>query len=82
MLPIKKIDQLRDLMKAEKWKEALSLAAKFPRLGSNKAVIVRAHECFVNPSFYKQLGIDTDKAVNDAIAALKTKYNQSSLSGK
>jgi len=74
MLPIKKIDILRDLMKSEKWKEALSLAAKFPRLGAEKAVIVRGHECLVNPAFYKQLGIDTDKAVNDAITALKTKY--------
>lgn len=74
MPPIKKIDILRDLMKSEKWKEALSLAAKFPRLGAEKAVIVRGHECLVNPAFYKQLGIDTDKAVNDAITALKTKY--------
>ena len=74
MLPIKKIDILRDLMKSEKWKEALILAAKFPRLGAEKAVIVRGHECLVNPAFYKQLDIDTDKAVNDAIAALKTKY--------
>ena len=74
MLPIKKIDILRDLMKSEKWKEALSLAAKFPRLGAEKAVIVRGHECLVNPAFYKQLGINTDNAVNDAITALKTKY--------
>ena len=74
MLPIKKIDQLRDLMKTEKWKEALSLAAKFPRLGSNKAVIVRAHECFVNPSFYAQIGIDTDESIKLGIAALKSTY--------
>lgn len=80
--PVKKIDTLRQLMLQNDWQKALSLAAKFPRLGAEKAVIVRGHECLINPAFYKQLGIDTDKAVNDAITALKTKYNQSSLSGK
>jgi len=72
--PVKKIDTLRALMRDESWPQALSLAAKFPRLGAEKAVIVRGHECLINPAFYKQLGIDTDKAVNDAITALKTKY--------
>lgn len=73
--PIKKIDQLRDLMAAEKWPQALSLAAKFPRLGAEKNVIVRAHECLVNPSFYRQIGINTDQAVCDGINAIKQKYN-------
>ena len=75
MLPIKKIDILRDLMKDEKWKEALSLAAKFPRLGCDKAVIVRAHECIVNPSFYRQLGVDTEQAIQAGIAALNARYS-------
>lgn len=72
--PPKKIEILRGLMNQEKWKEALSLAAKFPRLGDDKAAIVRAHECLVNPAFYRQLGIDTDQAVQVGIAVLKSRY--------
>ena len=72
--PTKKIDTLRSLMRNESWSQALSLAAKFPRLGNEKAAIVRAHECVVNPSFYRQLGVDTDQAIQAGIAALKDRY--------
>lgn len=73
--PTKKIDTLREFMKQESWPQALSLAAKFPRLGNEKAVIVRAHECLVNPSFYRQLGVDTEQAIQAGIAALKARYS-------
>lgn len=74
MLPIKKIDILRDLMKSEKWREAMSLAAKFPSLGAEKEVITRAHGCYTNPHFYKSIRIDTDAAIQAGIDALKIKY--------
>jgi len=73
--PVKKIDTLRALMQQNEWQKALSLAAKFPRLGCDKAVIVRAHECTVNPSFYRQLGVDTERAIQAGIAALKARYS-------
>ncbi|MFZ3192803.1 MAG: hypothetical protein WA154_06320 [Moraxellaceae bacterium] len=73
--PTKKIDTLRDFMQQESWPQALSLAAKFPRLGNEKAAIVRAHECLVNPSFYRQLGVDTEQAIQAGIAALKARYS-------
>ena len=73
--PVKKIDTLRALMRDESWPQALSLAAKFPRLGCDKAVIVRAHECTVNPSFYRQLGVDAEQAIQAGIDALKARYS-------
>ena len=74
MHPVKKIDTLRNLMNDSKWKEALSLASKFPRLGEEKEIITRAHGCIVNPSFYKQIGIDIDASIQLGINALKSKY--------
>lgn len=73
--PVKKIDTLRQLMQQNEWQKALSLAAKFPRLGCDKAVIVRAHECIVNPSFYRQLGVNIDQSIQTGIAALKARYS-------
>ena len=73
--PPKKIDQLRDLMAAEKWPQALSLAAKFAVLGAEKAAIKRAHECIGNPSFYRQIGVNPEAAIEAGITALKRRYN-------
>lgn len=69
-----KIDQLRAYMAQGDWPHALSLAAKFPRLGLHKAAIVRAHECYAHPRFYQQLGLDLDEAKATGIAALQERY--------
>lgn len=74
MTPPKKIDQLRELMSQEQWEKALALAAKFPRLGAEKAVIIRAHECYAHPRFYAQLGIDLAAAKEAGKHALQHKY--------
>ena len=73
---IKKIDQLRALMAAAKWREALRLAAKFHDLGAQKDRIVRAHEAAAWPDFYRQLGKDPDALIADGIAALKERYQK------
>jgi len=69
-----KIAKLRAYMAQEDWPHALSLAAKFPRLGDHKAVIVRAHECYTHPRFYLQLGLDLDACKAAGIAALHARY--------
>jgi hypothetical protein len=74
MMPARKIDQLRAYMAAENWERALALAAKFPRLGAEKAVIVRAHECYAHPNFYRSLHTDLDAAKAAGIAALQRRY--------
>jgi len=50
-MPERKLDILRQRMAAGDWSAALSLAAKFPRLGEHKAAITRAHGAIMNPGF-------------------------------
>jgi len=70
----KKIDVLLAHMRSGDWQRALSLAASFPRLGEEKAAIVRAHEVLAHPGFYAQLGHDEDRILREGIAALRSRY--------
>ena len=70
----KKIDTLLGHMRTGDWPRALSLAASFPRLGEEKAAIVRAHEVLAHPGFYAQLGRDEDQILRNGIAALRSRY--------
>jgi hypothetical protein len=70
----KKIDRLLSYMQDGDWPHALSLAASFPRLGEERAAIVRAHEVLAHPGFYAQLGRDEDQILRDGIAALRSRY--------
>ena len=56
------------------WTKALSIAAKFPRLGGHKAAIVRGHEATVNPHFYAQIGKDPTALFDAGVAALRERY--------
>jgi len=76
MKQIKKIDILINLMASNEWRKALSLAAKFPRLGKHKIEITRAHNAINNPSFYKQIKLNPDIMINKGIEALKERYKK------
>lgn len=65
-----KLSQLLALMATNQWEKALSMAAKFPQLGDEKAVIIRAHEAIEHPHFYQQLGHDLDTIKQTGIVAL------------
>lgn len=43
-----KISILREHMAAGRWQKAISIAAKFPRLGEHKETILRAHGAYFN----------------------------------
>lgn len=75
--PPAKVAQLRAAMRAGKWQLALRIAARFPRLGVHKEIIVRAHEAYTNPRFYKQLGHDPEKLKADGRRALIKRYGVS-----
>lgn len=75
--PPKKIDELRAYMRAGNWRAALSLAAKFPRLGDHKVRIQRAWEAYARPDFQRQLGRDPAALIADGIAALHERYDAS-----
>ncbi len=74
--PTKKIDILVDFIKSKNWEKALSLASSFPRLGSHKKVITRAHEMIVNPKFYIQLGYNEKETILKGVDALKERYSK------
>lgn len=64
-----KSELVRKAIQAGDNQKALSIASGF-RLGMTKeqrAAIVRAHECYVNPGFYKSIGIDIEKARQEGI---------------
>jgi hypothetical protein len=70
----KKIDILREHIAAEEWKKAISLAAKFPRLGTYKEAITRAHTAYTNPRFITQIGHDIEECKRLGIIALIASY--------
>ena len=69
-----KASRLKDFMLAGEWDKALSLAAKFPKLGEHKDAIVKGHEANVHASFYSQLGKDPAKLRMAGIEALQQRY--------
>jgi hypothetical protein len=72
--PPTKLSLLKRAAHAGNWKQALSIAAKFPELGDHKAAIQRAHQCAWNPGFYRQMGWNVDQAIAAGIAALQERY--------
>ena len=67
------IQEVRKFIAAENYKAALRGAKDF-RIGVSKdqrSVMARAYESIVHPDFYQQIGIDTDKAIEDGICVLK-----------
>lgn len=74
----RKSDIVRNLVAAGNYRKALSIAKDF-RLGftkEDKKVLVRAHECFAHPGWYKQLGINEDEAKEAGIELLKKVYGK------
>ena len=74
--PEKKIDRLRALLAAGDFRAAMALAASFPRLGDDKAIITRAHEAYVRPEWLRQVHRDPDEAIRLGIEALTRRYGK------
>lgn len=72
----RKIDTLRRFMNAGEWEKAVRFAARFPRLGEHKAVITRAASALLSPALYRGMGKDPDALLEEAVAALKMRYEQ------
>ena len=53
---------------------ALSIVSKFKRLGDSKHEITLAMDCHNNINFYKQLGKDTKKCIENGIIAMESRY--------
>lgn len=71
---IKKIDILRGHLDNNDYKAAILLASKFPRLGKEKEVIMKAREALLRPDFQKQLGRDINLLIEQGKQAIINKY--------
>jgi hypothetical protein len=63
-------------MRAGNWRLALRIAAKFDRLGPRRNAILSAHEAYVRPDFYRQLGRDVKTMRAAGRRALVERYGR------
>ena len=72
----RKSDTVRRLVSEGDYKNALRIAKGF-RLGISKEdsdAMSRGYECIVHRDFYRQIGIDTQKAVEKAVEIVRKLY--------
>ncbi len=69
-----KLAVLKECAAAQKWQEAIAIAAKFPQLDEARADILAAHGAYTNARFYEQIGKDIQALKEKGIAALCKKY--------
>jgi hypothetical protein len=69
-----KLAMLLDLIASDNWNHAIRFAAKFPRLGDQRDVILRAKDALLQPEFYRQLGRDPSGLVEAGKQAILSKF--------
>ncbi|WP_175689684.1 hypothetical protein [Burkholderia anthina] len=70
-----KISIVREHMAAGRWQEAIRIAARFPKLGAERAAILDAHGAYTNPRFFAQIGKDVETLKQAGQRALVLKYS-------
>jgi hypothetical protein len=73
-MPPTKLSVLLAAIAAERWPEALRIAARFPDLGAHRAAILDAHQACVNPRWARSLGKDPAALIAAGKAALVARY--------
>lgn len=71
-----KLSQLRALMAAGQWREAVLFAAKFPQLGEARNAVLSAREAYLRPAFQQELGRDCAALIAAGRAALEAQYGR------
>ena len=71
-----KLSEVKKCLAQNDLQGALRIAAKFQKLGEHKAQIVRAHEAFVRPAFYKQLGKNIEETKEAGRLALIARFGE------
>ena len=74
METITKLSKLEAAYRSGDHREALRIAAKFPRLGEHKEPITRAWAAIQSPDFYRAIGQDPASLVAGGIEALRVRY--------
>ena len=70
-----KLQKLREAWTGGDFIGALSIAAKFPRLGVQKEDVERAWAAWQNPAFYRSIGRDPMHTLLIGLQAISIKYN-------
>lgn len=70
-----KLNTLKQRAAAGDWHGALSIAAKFGRLGEQRNAILDADMAIKHPSFTRQIKKDPQTLIDAGIAALKSKFD-------
>lgn len=70
-----KLSMLKEAAHANDWRKAISIAAKFPRLGEIRNAVLDAHMAFTNPRFLVQIGKDVDSTISAGINAIIVAYD-------
>jgi len=66
--------EIRPLIEAGRFRDAIMRAAKFADLGDHRDRILSAREAYQRPEFQRQLGKSPDLLIADGIAALRERY--------
>lgn len=69
-----KADDIRALLEAGRFKEAVMMASKWQELGEQRGRILSAKEAYMRPDFQRSLGRDTDVLIRDGVEALRERY--------
>jgi len=69
-----KLETLKEAARSENWEKAISIAAKFPRLGSIRNAVLDAHMAYTNPRFLSQIGKSVDECINAGKSAIIGKF--------
>ena len=72
----KKTDLVKAAVAAGDWKKALRMAKGFriKVTAEQRDAMSRAYECILYPDFYRQIGIDTQKAIEKGVAVVTALY--------
>ncbi len=69
-----KLQTLKNAAATGDWQRAISIAARFPRLGAHRNAILDAHSAYTNPRFMAQIGRDVDACIEAGKLALIAAY--------
>jgi len=69
-----KLETLKMAAAAGDWRQAVAIAARFPRLGAYRAAVLDAHGAYTNPRFMAQIGRDVDACIEAGKLALIAAY--------
>ena len=69
-----KLETLKQAAAANDWRQAIAIAARFPRLGAIRDAVLDAHMAFTNPRFLQQIKRDPDACIAAGRSAIIAAY--------